>query len=115
MGKVLKYSSYISIFEGGAAVKSSRRILEREAAGTIESIKKMLLPLLGNGEIDKDYLIIGSIGKKKSPDDTSGDIDLGVDQSFIARKLGADPNNVLDFLEPLCHQRNCPIGYYPIE
>ncbi len=105
MEKVLKYSSYISIFEGGAAVKSSRRILEREAPGTIESIKKMLLPLLGSGEIDKDYLIIGSIGKKKSPDDTSGDIDLGVDQSFIARKLGADPNNVLDFLEPLLKEK----------
>ena len=99
MQKVLKYNNFVSLFEGGAAVKSSRRIMEREAPGTIDSIKKLLLPILGDGEIDKDYLIIGSIGKKKNPEDTSGDIDLGVDQSFIARKLGADPNNVLETIE----------------
>ena len=47
----------------------------------------------------EDYLIIGSIGKKNDPEDTSGDIDLGVDQSFIARKLNLDPNNILEGVE----------------
>jgi hypothetical protein len=114
MGKILNYNGFASLFEGGAAVKSSRRILEREAPATIESIKQILLPLLGDGEMDKDYLLIGSIGKKKDPNDTSGDIDLGVDQSFIARSLGADPNNVLETIEDILEQ-NLPalLGFTP--
>jgi hypothetical protein len=99
MASVLNYSKFISLFEGGAAVKSARRIKEREVPATLESIEQAIIPLLGGGTMGEDYLIIGSIGKKNDPEDTSGDIDLGVDQSFIARKLNLDPNNILEGVE----------------
>lgn len=114
MSRVLTYNGFVSLFEGGAAIKSSRPIKEKEASSTIESIKKILLPLLGGGEIEKDYLIIGSIGKKKDPDDSSGDIDLGVDQSFIARSMGADPNNILEKIqEVLVRSLPSALGFEP--
>lgn len=98
MGKILSYRGFTKIFEGGAAIKSSRRIKESEVPKTLESISSILLPMIGDGEFDKDYLVIGSIGKKKGPDETSGDIDLGIDKSFIARKFNIQADNALEFI-----------------
>ena len=98
MGHILKYSGFVSIFEGGAAIKQSRRIRESEVAKTMESIEEILYPIIGNGKVGKEYLIIGSIGKKKNPEDTSGDIDLGIDVNFIAKEMQVPKENVLEGL-----------------
>jgi hypothetical protein len=79
-----------SILEGGAAIKSSRNIKESEVASTIEDIKKRLLPIL---DLDvfkegKDYIFIGSAGRKKNPDDESGDIDFGFNGGVYSQKNG---------------------------
>ena len=95
---LLKFGDFVSLFEGGAAIKESRRIKESEVPKTLESISEILLPLLGGGEIDREYLIIGSIGKKKNPSDTSGDIDLGVEKSFLVRSLNVSEDALLDKL-----------------
>ncbi len=114
MGKVLNYSSFVSLFEGGAAVKTSRRINEMEVPATVDSIKEILLPLLGDGQMDKDYILIGSVGKKTSPEDTSGDIDLGVDQSFIARAYQIPADNVLEAIyRNLSEQLHVKLGFVP--
>lgn len=96
--KVLSYTGFIALFEGGAAIKQSRRIAESEVPATLDSIEKFLIPLLGNGEMGQDYITIGSIGKKPNPTDTSGDIDLGVDGNFIAQKFRISRDQVLDFI-----------------
>lgn len=96
--KVLSYTGFSALFEGGAAIKQSRRIMESEVPATLESIEKLLIPLLGNGEMGQDYITIGSIGKKPNPTDTSGDIDLGVDSNFIARKFRISAEQFLEFI-----------------
>ena len=95
---LLKFGDFVSLFEGGAAIKESRRIKESEVPKTLESIEKILFPLLGGGKVDKEYLIIGSIGKKKSQNDTSGDIDLGIDKAFLSKSLGVSEDDVLGSL-----------------
>lgn len=114
MRKILTYRGFTAIFEGGAAIKSSRRIKESEVPRTLETIQEILLPLLGDGEMDKDYLVIGSIGKKNSPEDTSGDIDLGVDVSFIARAYKIPADRVLETIyNNLEQQLPDKIGFVP--
>jgi hypothetical protein len=88
--KVLNFDGFKAIFEGGAAIKSSRRIREDEFPKTLEHIRQTLFPLL---DIDptqggKEYLIIGSIGKKADPSDTSGDLDIGYDGMWFAQREG---------------------------
>ena len=86
------FSSFVnkisSVLEGGSAIKTSRRIKESEVPKTIESIEKGLFPLLGLDPkgMGEQFIFIGSIGKKKSQEDTSGDIDLGYDANeFMIR------------------------------
>lgn len=93
MGNVVRFSEFLN--EGGQAIKTSRRIRESEAKKTIESIEKNLFPVLGDPENDQ-YVFIGSLGKKKNPDDTSGDIDLGISSDFLQDRFETDPKNLLD-------------------
>lgn len=83
---ILNFSNFKALFEGGAAIKASRRIREDEFPGTLLSIKEKLFPLLGiDGlRINDQYVVIGSIGKKENPDDTSGDLDIGYDAKWYA-------------------------------
>ena len=94
--RIANFSQFNKIFEGGAAIKTSRRIREDEFPSTLESIKQTLFPILGmdpNAE-GSQYLIIGSIGKKKDPSDTSGDLDLGYDANWFARTQGVGVKEV---------------------
>ncbi len=85
MNLIYSYSEFISLNEGGSAIKSSRFIREDEFLATLDSIKNILLPLLGI-EKEKEYLVIGSIGKKPNPEDVSGDLDLGFEWEISAKK-----------------------------
>jgi hypothetical protein len=90
--KVLNFNSFSKIFEGGAAIKTSRRIREDEFPKTLETIKDLLFPILGIDpeKMGEDYIVIGSIGKKKNPSDTSGDLDIGYNGESFARRNGID-------------------------
>ena len=91
---IKSFSSFVleshSIMEGGSAIKTSRRIRESEVSKTLKSIEEKLFPLMGLSpdDIGNDFIYIGSIGKKKNPDDTSGDIDLGYDAKEFMLKNG---------------------------
>ena len=114
MRNLVKFGDYINLFEGGAAIKDSRRIRESEVPKTLESIKSILFPILGGGEIDKEYLIIGSIGKKKNQSDTSGDIDLGIDKKFLSKSLGVSEDDVLGALyKNLSETLHNKLGFVP--
>ena len=111
---IQSFSSFSKLFEGGAAIKSSRPIKESEVEKTIQHMREVLFPLIGNGELDKDYILIGSIGKKKSPSDTSGDIDLGIAQEFLAQKFGISQDQSLQFLyDKLSSELPEILGYEP--
>ena len=111
---IQSFSSFSKLFEGGAAIKSSRPIKESEVEKTIQHMREVLFPLIGDGELDKDYLLIGSIGKKKSPSDTSGDIDLGLSQEFLAQKFGISADQSLQFLyDKLSTELPAILGYEP--
>jgi hypothetical protein len=111
---IQSFSSFSKLFEGGAAIKSSRPIKESEVEKTIKHMREVLFPLIGDGEFDKDYLLIGSIGKKKSPSDTSGDIDLGIAQEFLAQKFGISADQSLQFLyDKLSSELPAILGYEP--
>ena len=88
MSSVYSFSQFVKLNEGGAAIKSSRSIREDEYPATLDSIKTILLPILGIDENSNDYLVIGSIGKKPNPDDVSGDLDLGFEWDKTAKMLG---------------------------
>lgn len=92
MSKILSFSGFSKIFEGGAAIKTSRRIREDEFPKTLESIKEILFPILeiDPDSIGEDYIVIGSIGKKANPSDTSGDLDIGYNGVNFARRNGID-------------------------
>ena len=108
------FTTFAKIFEGGAAIKSARPIKESEVERTIQHMKEVLFPIIGGGELDKDYLLIGSIGKKKSPSDTSGDIDLGISQDFLSQKFGISSDQSLQFLyDKLSADLPDILGYTP--
>lgn len=88
MGTVYSFSKFISLNEGGAAIKTSKSIREDEFPATFDSIKSVLLPIFGFDEKSDDYLVIGSIGKKPNPEDVSGDLDFGFEWEKVAKKLG---------------------------
>lgn len=88
MGRIYSFYRFISLNEGGAAIKSSRSIREDEFPATFDSIKSILLPVLGLKEESNDYLIIGSIGKKPNPGDVSGDLDLGFEWEKVSKNMG---------------------------
>lgn len=83
--KTLSFNNFVILLEGGAAIKTSRRIREDEFEETLASIKSILLPIIGVNPNPSagEYIVIGSIGKKKNPDDTSGDLDLGLDSNLF--------------------------------
>jgi hypothetical protein len=87
---ILNFSNFKALFEGGSAIKTSRRIREDEFPGTLLSIKEKLFPILGidQSRINDQYVIIGSIGKKENPDDTSGDLDIGYDAKWYSDTNG---------------------------
>lgn len=88
MIKILPFGDFISLNEGGSAIKSARRIREDEFLATLDSIKEILFPIIGidSEKINDEYLIIGSIGKKNDPSETSGDLDIGYNSSKFARE-----------------------------
>jgi hypothetical protein len=103
--RISNFSEFCMIFEGGSAIKTSRRIREDEFLSTFNSIKSSLFPILGidpNRE-GSDYVVIGSIGKKSEPSDTSGDIDIGYDGILFSRRNGVDykecSQKVLEMIE----------------
>ena len=89
MRLVSTFEKFIKLNEGGAAIKSSKSIREDEFPATLESIKTILFPILGIDPDSKDFLIIGSVGKKPSPSDVSGDLDLGFDWEKVSKKIGS--------------------------
>lgn len=88
--KIFNFSKFSSIFEGGGAIKTSRRIREDEFPMTLKSIQENLLPIIGMGSatINEQYVVIGSIGKKENPYDTSGDLDIGYDAIWYSQDNG---------------------------
>jgi hypothetical protein len=90
--RIIDFARFNSIFEGGAAIKTSRRIREDEFSETLISIQKNLFPLIGMdpNKINDQYVIIGSIGKKENPDDTSGDLDIGYDATWYSLDNGIE-------------------------
>jgi len=88
--RILNFSHFERIFEGGSAIKSSRRIREDEFEKTLETIQDLLFPIIGMDpeKMGKEYIVIGSIGKKKEASDTSGDLDIGYDGVSFARRQG---------------------------
>lgn len=111
---IQSFAIYSKIFEGGAAIKTARPIKESEVGMTIKHMEKILFPLIGDGSLDVDYIFIGSIGKKKSPSEVSGDIDLGISQDFLAKKFGISPDQSLQFLyDNLLLNLPSALGYEP--
>ena len=99
--KALSFDNFVMLLEGGAAIKISRRIREDEFAGTLDSIQNILLPMIGiNPDIKSDeYIVIGSIGKKKNPEDTSGDLDIGLDSTLFNVPLKEVSTYIYSILE----------------
>lgn len=93
---VKNFQGFVLILEGGKAIKSSRRITESEFPKTLEHIKEVLFPILGIDprKSGDQYLVIGSIGKKKDPSDTSGDLDLGIDRQWFSQENGVGTKEV---------------------
>lgn len=85
---IKKFEGFVLLLEGGAAIKTSRRITEAEYPKTLDHIQKVLFPLLGIDprKSGDQYLVIGSIGKKKNPEDSSGDLDLGINSEWFANQ-----------------------------
>lgn len=111
---IQSFATYSKIFEGGAAIKTARPIKESEVRITIKHMKEILFPMIGDGSLDVDYILIGSIGKKKSPSEVSGDIDLGISQDFLAKKFGISPDQSLQFLyDNLLLNLPSALGYEP--
>jgi len=114
--KVLNFNRFNKLNEGGAAIKSSRRIREDEFPGTLEDIKAALFPILGidPNQQGVEYIVIGSIGKKGDPSETSGDLDIGYDGNWFARKEGIGykecSKRIYDILESEVERT---LGFYP--
>ena len=104
--RLKNFVEFKNVSEGGKAIKSARPIRQDEAMKTIENIKEVLLPLLDldSYKEGKDYIFIGSTGKKKNPEDTSGDIDLGFNGNYFATKHGISfkecSKTLMDMLSP---------------
>ena len=95
MKRLTTFDKFVSLNEGGAAIKTSRSIREDELQGTLESIKSVLPEFLGVDDFNEDYLLIGSIGKKPNPEDVSGDMDLGFNWEKSAKAYGVSTKKEL--------------------
>jgi hypothetical protein len=111
---IVNFNQFMTLNEGGLAIKTSRRIRQDEADETLAHIESTLFPLLGGGNFDGDFLLIGSLGKKKNPSDDSGDIDLGISEDFLIQQLGSTPETMLSDLEEFL-STNLPefLGFEP--
>ena len=97
---ILNFYSFTSLFEGGAAIKTSRRIREDEFSETLKNIQEKLFPLIGmeSATINDQYVVIGSIGKKENPYDTSGDLDIGYDAIWYSNNNGITKKDCSGFI-----------------
>lgn len=86
------------LFEGGNALELARPIKQSEVAGTLETLEEVIFPALGLSGFGDDVMLIGSAGKKKGPDDESGDIDIGFAVDKFAEANGIDPSQALKYL-----------------
>jgi hypothetical protein len=80
---MLKFNQFVNLVlnEGGNAIEASRPILQSEIDATYQYVIKNIYPAIG---LTEDFAKpIGSF-KKKSPDQTSGDIDIAVLADRIA-------------------------------
>lgn len=115
--KVLNFNNFSKIFEGGAAIKTSQRIKESEFEATMDSIKNILFPIIGidPSAYGKEYLVIGSIGKKKDPEETSGDLDIGYDSTWFSRKEGITVKECSKKIDEILRGRLEEALGYPVE
>ena len=114
--RILNFSGFAILLEGGAAIKTSRRIREDEFPKTLDNIKQVLFPMLSIDptKANEQYIIIGSIGKKKNPEDTSGDLDLGYDSSWFAREHNITVKDVSAFTYSLLSEKLADaLGFQP--
>lgn len=99
MKKLLKFKDFVDemlVIEGGNAIDEARPIKQSEVDKTYDYVLKKVLPVL---DITEDFVKpIGSF-KKKSPEQTSGDIDIAVLADKIASVNGIGLDQVLDFME----------------
>jgi len=94
---MLKFNQFVNLVlnEGGNAIEASRPILQSEIDATYQYVIKNIYPAIG---LTEDFAKpIGSF-KKKSPDQTSGDIDIAVLADRIAGENGIDLSQVLEFI-----------------
>lgn len=98
--RVSSFAGFVLMMEGGSAIKTSRRIAESEYPKTLEHIQNVLFPILGihPEKAGEEYLVIGSIGKKKDPSETSGDLDIGFDSTWFARKNSITTKEVSELI-----------------
>jgi hypothetical protein len=115
MSSIYTFSQFSALNEGGAAIKTSRSIREDEYPATFDSIKTVLLPILGIDEDSSDYLVIGSIGKKPNPDDVSGDLDLGFEWEKTAKIMGVSTKKevLANLYEELKEKLPADLGFDP--
>ena len=95
---MLKFKQFVAqiLNEGGNAVEDARPISQSEIDATYSYVIKNVYPIVG---LTEDYARpIGSF-KKKSPDQTSGDIDIAVLADRIAGENGIDLSQVLEFMD----------------
>ena len=95
---MLKFKQFVVqiLNEGGNAVEDARPITQAEIDKTYSFVIKNVYPIIG---LTEDYARpIGSF-KKKSPDQTSGDIDIAVLADRIAGENGIDLSQVLEFMD----------------
>ena len=94
---MLKFNQFVNLVlnEGGNAIEEARPILQSEIDATYAYVIKNIYPLIN---LTEDFAKpIGSF-KKKSPGQTSGDIDIAVLADRIAGENGIDLSQVLEFI-----------------
>jgi hypothetical protein len=102
------------IFEGGAAIKTSRTINQKEGKDTLINIQEKLFPILDLKGIGKDCSFIGSLGKKKDEKDESGDIDLAIDAKSFSSNHNVPENDLLNYLyQTLTNELPQVLGFEP--
>jgi hypothetical protein len=94
----LRHILSYKIFEGGNALDLVKPIKQSQVPQTIEALSDAVFPYIGLSGFGVDCMVLGTAGKKSSPDDESGDIDVGVDVSAYADRNGVSPEQVLKFI-----------------
>lgn len=98
------YSYFLN--EGGRAIDNVVPIAQKYVKGTLKEIESDILKsLLGLDGIGEDAEVLGSAGKKRNDDDTSGDLDIAIDASKIASQNSLSLKEVPKFVEKLVSTR----------